>query len=84
MIVEVKKPQDEQEFVNLCGTVQEELHKVDKDLHSYFVNSANICDDCEFEEIIDMFKMYYAEVRDMNLEVISDTEEGWTVEILPR
>jgi hypothetical protein len=83
MIFEIRKPQNENEFVNLYATVSETIRATDKDLPEYFLEP-NIMDDREFEEIINMFRDYYELDRDMELEVIRDTADMWSVSVVPK
>jgi len=66
MNIQVPKPKSEKEQVNLYATVIECIRKVDQDIDNYLFE-ANICDDCEIEEIIEMLSSYYCEVREMEL-----------------
>jgi hypothetical protein len=81
MIFEIRKPQNEYDFVNLYATVSETIRATDEDLPEYFLEP-NIMDDREFDEIINMFRDYYELERDMTLEVIRDTADMWVVSVI--
>ena len=82
MVVDIGKPQNEEEFANLYNTVSEAIQAIDEDLDEYLLEPS-IGDDCEFEEITDLFRGYYMGVRNMQVEITGETADTWTLSIIP-
>ncbi|MDO5046225.1 hypothetical protein [Campylobacter sp.] len=80
MRLKIQKPRNEDEFVNLYGDVSEAINAMDKNFHDYMLEP-NIMDDKDFEEIAEFLNSYYAEVRGMNLQIVSEDDRSWEIEI---
>ena len=78
---EIRKPENEADFVNLYDTVVCAIQEVDSTFPNYFLE-ANIMDDSEFEEIIQMLGTYYEAERGMKMEVCGETAATWSVAIV--
>ncbi|NDV60757.1 hypothetical protein [Bacteroides sp. 519] len=79
-IVYVKIPQNEEEFVNLFSNVIESFRKSGEELPKYF-NEANICDDCEIEEIIKLLSGYYLSETEKQIKLLGEKDDNYLIEI---
>ena len=80
MIIKIPKPQNEADFVNLYNTIVTMMKEKDEQLHDYLLEP-NICDDCTFEEIIEMLGGYCKDVRDKHLAVETEEKDFWRIKI---
>lgn len=80
MRLKIPKPKDEEEFVNLYNDRAEAISTIDGEFNDYMLEP-NIMDDKEFDEIAEFLNLYYSEVRSMSLQVVSEDDEAWEIEI---
>ena len=81
MIVRIPKPKNEADFVNLYNNIVMLIREKDLDLHDYLLE-ANICDDCEFDEIIALLGDYYESVRGMRINIEATNEDFWDIGVV--
>jgi len=69
MIIKIPKPKNDSEFVNLYNTAVTLIKENDSNLRDYMLE-ANICDDCNFEEIAEMLASYYGRAQMLTSQLI--------------
>lgn len=79
-VINVKVPESEEEFVNLFSNVIETFRKSGEELPEYF-NEANICDDCEIEEIVELLGQYYLSETEKEIRFLEEKDDNYLIEV---
>lgn len=79
-IINVKVPQNEEEFVNLFSNVIDSFRMSGEELPEYF-NEPSICDDCEIEEIIELLSEFYLSETEKQIRFLEKKEDNYLIAV---
>jgi len=79
----INEPKNEYEAVNLFDAIIQLFRKTGEKLPKYF-DEANICDDCEAMEILEMLNSYYDSEEEREIMILDNIIDKYIVCVIPK